>query len=198
VFADIMTAMEWLLSNASSNSGNQNQESIATLESMGFTSRQAEKALLTCDGNVERAIEWLFNNPDNAGEEHERSSSDEFESGNDYELVGFISHMGANTACGHYVCHLKKVNIVLTKACQKACHILSNLMNYVVSNLINSWLMTSLYRMVCGLYSTTRKWLYQKILRFNWVTCTSINVSTKTLRNDSIKQRCIRRWRDNQ
>jgi ubiquitin carboxyl-terminal hydrolase 5/13 len=116
VFADIMTAMEWLLSNASSNSGNQNQESIATLESMGFTSRQAEKALLTCDGNVERAVEWLFNNPDNAGEEHERSSSDEFESGNDYELVGFISHMGANTACGHYVCHLKKVNILLSKS----------------------------------------------------------------------------------
>ena len=26
-----------------------------------------------------------------------------------YELVGFISHMGANTACGHYVAHVKKV-----------------------------------------------------------------------------------------
>jgi len=25
-----------------------------------------------------------------------------------YELVGFVSHMGSNTACGHYVCHLKK------------------------------------------------------------------------------------------
>lgn len=25
-----------------------------------------------------------------------------------YKLVGFISHMGANTACGHYVCHLLK------------------------------------------------------------------------------------------
>lgn len=110
-----MTAMEWLLSNESSNSGTQNQENIATLESMGFTSRQAEKALLTCDGSVERAIEWLFNNPDNAGEEHVKSASVEFESGSDYELVGFISHMGANTACGHYVCHLKKVNILLTK-----------------------------------------------------------------------------------
>lgn len=27
----------------------------------------------------------------------------------EYELVGFISHMGANTACGHYVAHIKKV-----------------------------------------------------------------------------------------
>ena len=26
----------------------------------------------------------------------------------EYELLGIISHMGANTACGHYVCHIKK------------------------------------------------------------------------------------------
>eukprot|EP00955_Chlamydomonas_euryale_P000031 294-Chlamydomonas_euryale.AAC.1 len=25
-----------------------------------------------------------------------------------YELLGFISHVGSNTACGHYVCHVKK------------------------------------------------------------------------------------------
>ena len=25
-----------------------------------------------------------------------------------YELLGIISHMGNNTACGHYVCHIKK------------------------------------------------------------------------------------------
>lgn len=25
-----------------------------------------------------------------------------------YELMGIVSHMGKNTACGHYVCHLKK------------------------------------------------------------------------------------------
>lgn len=27
-----------------------------------------------------------------------------------YTLVGFISHMGSNTACGHYVAHIKKGN----------------------------------------------------------------------------------------
>ena len=26
----------------------------------------------------------------------------------EYELVGIISHMGANTGCGHYVAHVKK------------------------------------------------------------------------------------------
>lgn len=25
-----------------------------------------------------------------------------------YELVSFISHMGSNLGCGHYVCHVKK------------------------------------------------------------------------------------------
>ncbi len=25
-----------------------------------------------------------------------------------YELLGFISHMGASTACGHYVAHLRR------------------------------------------------------------------------------------------
>ena len=25
-----------------------------------------------------------------------------------YSLVGIISHMGSNTACGHYVAHIKK------------------------------------------------------------------------------------------
>lgn len=24
-----------------------------------------------------------------------------------YTLLGFISHMGSNTACGHYVCHIR-------------------------------------------------------------------------------------------
>ncbi len=26
----------------------------------------------------------------------------------EYSLAGFISHMGANTACGHYVAHVRK------------------------------------------------------------------------------------------
>jgi ubiquitin carboxyl-terminal hydrolase 5/13 len=26
-----------------------------------------------------------------------------------YKLLGIVSHMGSNTACGHYVAHVKKV-----------------------------------------------------------------------------------------
>ena len=36
----------------------------------------------------------------------------EFKDGKaEYELVGLISHMGSNTACGHYVCHIKKASV---------------------------------------------------------------------------------------
>jgi ubiquitin carboxyl-terminal hydrolase 5/13 len=28
----------------------------------------------------------------------------------EYELFGVVSHMGSNTACGHYVAHVKKNN----------------------------------------------------------------------------------------
>jgi len=31
---------------------------------MGFSKDKAKKALLNCDGNVERAVDWLFNHPD--------------------------------------------------------------------------------------------------------------------------------------
>ena len=27
-----------------------------------------------------------------------------------YELIGFVSHIGANATCGHYVCHVKQDN----------------------------------------------------------------------------------------
>ena len=26
--------------------------------------------------------------------------------GGEYTLIGIVSHMGSNTSCGHYVCHL--------------------------------------------------------------------------------------------
>jgi uncharacterized UBP type Zn finger protein len=35
---------------------------------MGFTAEQAKEALKQCDGNVERAVDWLFSHPN--GVEH--------------------------------------------------------------------------------------------------------------------------------
>ena len=38
----------------------------------------------------------------------------------DYELVGIISHMGSNTACGHYVCHIKKEGRWVWRCCSNS------------------------------------------------------------------------------
>jgi len=103
-----------------------NPESVAMLEAMGFTARQSQAALSATEGELERAADWLFNHAgagleaavDAAlGESTPTGSPDEsaseITSGEalgdgpaQYILVGIVSHMGPNTASGHYVCHL--------------------------------------------------------------------------------------------
>jgi ubiquitin carboxyl-terminal hydrolase 5/13 len=101
------------------------EESIMMLESMGFSKSQAMKALKSTNHNLERAADWLFSR---AGEvemevemvdgpqqpEASGNTSNDMEvddGGNSkYKLKAFISHMGSNTHCGHYVAHIKKNN----------------------------------------------------------------------------------------
>jgi ubiquitin carboxyl-terminal hydrolase 5/13 len=87
-------------------------------------------SLQACNGNIERTADWLFSHMDDmdaavrcvlegqaqqsqggvrgsAGQSRSEASAVQDGPGV-YELVGFISHMGSNTACGHYVCHIKK------------------------------------------------------------------------------------------
>ncbi|XP_039614528.1 ubiquitin carboxyl-terminal hydrolase 13 isoform X3 [Polypterus senegalus] len=109
------------------------EESVAILTSMGFPRNQAIRALKETNNNLERALDWIFTNPN--GEEESEAASDIAENegntnSNDvltsnvadseptgprvrdgpgkYELIAFISHMGTSTMCGHYVCHIKK------------------------------------------------------------------------------------------
>eukprot|EP00887_Chlorella_sp_A99_P001793 scaffold19.g1793.t1 len=87
-------------------------ESLMMLTSMGFTDRQATAALTACQGNVERAADWLFSRTDDLESAVEAAMAPpggaSGSAAGEYELVGFISHMGANTACGHYVAHVRK------------------------------------------------------------------------------------------
>ena len=46
--------------------------------------------------------------PAASGGARDASSAGESAARGVYDLVGFISHMGSNTACGHYVAHIKK------------------------------------------------------------------------------------------
>ena len=107
-------------------------EALSQLEAMGFTSKAGTVALRKSNNSVEQACEWLFVNIDNieeacANAELEMMTSNISNSGatttkekqqqsvcvdgkGDYELFGIVSHMGANTSCGHYVAHVKKNN----------------------------------------------------------------------------------------
>lgn len=105
------------------------------LADMGFTPGQAKKALretvsvlILCSainvinttsffqgGNAERAVEWLFNHPDDFGEDTAPSTSAPAEptvGGStdvpaNYRLKAFISHKGPSVHSGHYVAHIR-------------------------------------------------------------------------------------------
>jgi ubiquitin carboxyl-terminal hydrolase 5/13 len=119
-------------------------DQIAMISDMGFTSNQARKALRQTvsisvlpaaflalravlkpvqDGNAERAIEWLFSNPDDQGEEPGTSTtaaSSTAEAGKStgpggssalpaqYRLKAFISHKGPSVHSGHYVTTIRQ------------------------------------------------------------------------------------------
>lgn len=103
---------------------------------MGFTPAQAKKALREtvslCSfvskdyliipfkgGDAERAVEWLFNHPEDTGEDVPMGDASEGPSSKTKELPGsgalpanyrlkaFISHKGPSVHSGHYVVHIK-------------------------------------------------------------------------------------------
>lgn len=85
-------------------------ENVEMLQAMGFTAKQARKALSKTDDNLERAADWVFSHAAELDEEDAApvsAVSDLPDGAGQYELAAFISHMGTSTACGHYVCHIK-------------------------------------------------------------------------------------------
>jgi len=99
-----------------------NPESVMMIESMGFSKEQAERALRKCDGNVERACDWIFSHMDEPPSEEEMDVDQDNsqsvqvpnlfactkpEQGN-YKFSKFITHLGASVHAGHYVCHVRR------------------------------------------------------------------------------------------
>jgi len=100
----------------SGNSAQFSQESVSMLMEMGFSVNQAKKALKECDGSAERALDWLFNHPDDMGEDVSASASSEpavpakkkDDRAPNYQLMAFIVHIGNSVHSGHYVCFIRK------------------------------------------------------------------------------------------
>ena len=86
------------------------------ISDMGFTPAQAKKALRETSGSAERAIEWLFNHPDETGEDTmaEAVASVPRKAAirgtaalpARYRLKAFVSHKGPSVHSGHYVAHV--------------------------------------------------------------------------------------------
>ncbi|PWN48819.1 ubiquitinyl hydrolase [Violaceomyces palustris] len=101
------------------------------LEEMGFSRGKALKALRLNGQNSEMAIAWLFDNPDDEGDDENGGGEEVVQEtvvgqsegqeaggakafgGSDllparYEIRSFISHKGPSVHSGHYVCHVRK------------------------------------------------------------------------------------------
>ncbi|XP_055823453.1 ubiquitin carboxyl-terminal hydrolase 14 isoform X2 [Solanum dulcamara] len=123
----VEAAMDWLLNHMNDPdidapiSGNvQNpdidQSKVDTLVSFGFEEKLARKALKASGGDVEKATEWIFSSPSasTASDMDVTTSSGAAvdplmpDGGGRYRLLGFVSHIGTSTQCGHYVAHIHK------------------------------------------------------------------------------------------
>ncbi|CAH2269498.1 jg27215, partial [Pararge aegeria aegeria] len=88
------------------------ETSVEQITSMGFTSGQAVRALRSTEGDVGRALDWIFSHADQLDAEdlpvapvQDRTLGCR-DGPEKYKLVAFISHMGTSTMVGHYVCHI--------------------------------------------------------------------------------------------
>ncbi|CAH4028278.1 unnamed protein product [Pieris brassicae] len=84
--------------------------SVEQITGMGFTAAQAAKALQATEGDVGRALDWIFSRAEQLDVDEESVPKDNNFGCRDgearYKLVAFISHMGTSTTVGHYVCHI--------------------------------------------------------------------------------------------
>ncbi|XVF19003.1 hypothetical protein REPUB_Repub11eG0073400 [Reevesia pubescens] len=130
--AGVEEAMNWLLSHmddpdidapishgAQGAEASIDQSAVDTLISFGFQEDIARKALKASGGDIEKATDWIFNNPNaSASSDMDTTTSSNSvptpvdaglpDGGGKYRLFGIVSHIGTSTQCGHYVAHILK------------------------------------------------------------------------------------------
>lgn len=91
------------------------EESLNMMKGMGLSEKLSIKGLKLTNGNLEQAINWVFNNLDDNGELEADIKSEKSSHGNKfinenkkYELQSVICHKGNSVHSGHYVVFIKK------------------------------------------------------------------------------------------
>ncbi|RMZ75013.1 hypothetical protein DV737_g5513, partial [Chaetothyriales sp. CBS 132003] len=139
--SDVEAAMQWLFTHmddggddggddevaeAPKATGDAYSEQIETMAQMGISAPQARKGLRMCNGDVERAVDWVFSHLDDAGDAEETSKAagssatgsssaaakPEAAGSTDkssFELQSIICHKGTSVHAGHYVAFIRKV-----------------------------------------------------------------------------------------
>lgn len=131
--ADSEAAMNWLFAHmedadidepinlgtaATGAGGADDADKIAQLGDMGISVPQARKALRECDGDVNRALDWVFSHPDDQGDFDEApqevaSQSKPLPGSTNtpavFELESIACHKGASIHAGHYVAFVRKL-----------------------------------------------------------------------------------------
>ncbi|EXJ89583.1 ubiquitin thiolesterase [Capronia epimyces CBS 606.96] len=92
-------------------------DKISQLGDMGISAPQARKALRECNGDVNRALDWVFSHPDDQGDFGENTVSGPAQPkplpGSEqlpanFELQSIVCHKGASIHAGHYVAFIRK------------------------------------------------------------------------------------------
>lgn len=127
---DAEAAMNWLFSHmddpdidepvtlgGSGHAGADDADKIAQLGDMGISAPQARKALRECDGDVNRALDWVFSHPDDQGDFGEdapaeavmaKSLPGSSQNPAIFELDSIACHKGSSIHAGHYVAFIRK------------------------------------------------------------------------------------------
>ncbi|EXJ64223.1 ubiquitin thiolesterase [Cladophialophora yegresii CBS 114405] len=129
--ADAEAAMNWLFSHMDDPDIDQpldlgggagggsadDADKIAQLGDMGIGAPQARKALRECNGDVNRALDWVFSHPDDQGDFGEDAPTAAKESktlpGSEqlpakFELQSIVCHKGSSIHAGHYVAFIRR------------------------------------------------------------------------------------------